>query len=93
MAEKLSRLIDDSNEVMNEILELKDREKRILMQLRQIEQPYRNILYKMYIKGKKLVDIASELGYEYKHICKKHGTALSLFDKTRQKRFNHDYKI
>lgn len=80
MAEKLSLLIDDNNDVMNEMMKLKGREKRILLQLRKVEQPYRNILYKTYIKGETLVKVASEMGYEYKHMSKKHGTALNIFD-------------
>lgn len=81
MADKLSKLIDDNNEVMNEILELKDKEKRILLQLRKIEQPYRNILYKMYIKGKNLVKVADEMHYNYEYMRRMHGYALNKFDK------------
>lgn len=80
MAEQLATYIDDKAELFSEILELKDKQKRILLQLKEVRQPHRNILYKKYIKGKKLVDVASELGYDYKHICKEHGKALNSFD-------------
>lgn len=39
------------------------------------------ILTKIYINGKSLVTAASELGYEYKYMCVKHGEALTEFDK------------
>ena len=35
----------------------------------------------MYIQGKTLVTVASEMDYDYKHICKMNGIALNKFDK------------
>lgn len=80
MAEKISNLLDYSNEVINEIAELQNQQKMIMLQLRKVKQPYRNILYNIYIKGETLVDVASEMKYEYKHMCYKHGIALKEFD-------------
>lgn len=80
MAEKLAKLLDYNNDVINEIAELQNQQKLIMFQLRKVKQPYRNILYKVYIKGESLVDVASEMKYEYKHICYKHGIALKEFD-------------
>lgn len=80
MAEKLVTYIDDKEELFNEILELKDKQKRILLQLKKIGQPYRNILYKKYIRGKGLIKIADEMHYNYEYTKRMHGVALNKFD-------------
>ena len=45
-----------------------------------MEFPYKNILFKVYIQGKSLVTVASEMNYSYRDLCRKHGTALNKFD-------------
>ena len=79
-AEKLSELIDKFNELMNTIIEEKRKQEKIVEQVNKIEFPYRNILYKVYIQGKSLVTVASEMNYSYVHICREHGIALNKFD-------------
>ena len=79
-AEKLSELIDKFNELMNTIIEEKKKQERIVEKVNKIEFPYRNILYKVYIQGKSLVTVASEMNYSYVHICREHGIALNKFD-------------
>ena len=79
-AEKLAKLLDMFNELMQIILDEKEKQKRIVEQVEQIEFPYRNILFKVYIQGKTLVKVADEMGYDYKHMCYKHGIALNKFD-------------
>ena len=79
-AEKLSDLIDKFNELMNTIIEEKKKQERIVEKVNKIEFPYRNILYKVYIQGKSLVTVASEMNYSYVHICREHGIALNKFD-------------
>ncbi len=79
-AEKLSELIDKFNELMNTIIEQKKKQEKIVEQVNKIEFPYRNILYKVYIQGKSLVTVASEMNYSYVHICREHGIALNKFD-------------
>lgn len=81
MAEKLVTYIDDKEELFNEILELKDKQKRILLQLKEVKQPYRNVLYKRYIKGKSFVKIADEMHYDFKYTTNLNGIALNEFDK------------
>ena len=81
MAEKLAIYIDDKAELFNDILELKDKQKRILLQLKQVKQPYRNILYKRYIRGKSFVKIADEMNYDFKYTTNMNGYALNEFDK------------
>ncbi|MCI8411950.1 MAG: hypothetical protein HFJ40_05930 [Clostridia bacterium] len=65
---------------MNSILEEKNNQKNIVEQIKNIEQPYRNILFAVYIQGKSLVKVASDMNYSYVDICRKHGTALNKFD-------------
>ena len=42
---------------------------------------YRNILYKKYILGIKIEEIAVNLDKDYKYTCTLHGYALNEFDK------------
>lgn len=80
MAEKLAILLDNIDEIMKVVLKENEKQKRILEQLDKVEQPYKLVLEKVYIQGKSLVTVASELGYSYVHICREHGTALNKFD-------------
>ena len=80
MAEKIAILIDSTNELMQKVIDADKKQKKILEQLDKVEQPYKLILEKAYIQGKTLVTIASEMGYSYVDICRKHGTALKKFD-------------
>ena len=82
MAEKIAILLDNVNELVSKIIKMQERQKDILEQLDRVEQPYRLILEKMYIHGKKLVEVASDMGYDYKYICKQHGIALNKFENT-----------
>ena len=80
MAEKIAILLDNIDEIMKVVLKESEKQKRILEQLDKVEQPYKLILEKVYIQGKSLVTVASELNYSYVHICREHGTALNKFD-------------
>ena len=79
-AEKLGNLMDKFNELMNVIIKEKENQKNIVEKINGIEFPYRNILFKVYIQGKSLVTVASEMNYSYVHICREHGIALNKFD-------------
>ena len=76
MAEKLAQLMDTINDVLKKTLEENKKQREILKQLDKVEQPYKLILEKVYIQGKTLVTVASEMGYDYKHMCYKNGIAL-----------------
>ncbi len=80
IAEKIAILLDNIDEIMELVLEENEKQKQILKQLDKVEQPYKLILEKVYIQGKSLVTVASELNYSYVHICREHGTALNKFD-------------
>lgn len=64
----------------NKILEENEKQKKVLEQLDKVEQPYKLILEEVYIQGKSLVTVASERGYSYRDLCRKHGIALNKFD-------------
>lgn len=79
-AEKVVQLTDAVNELLDKILEENKKQKGILQQLDKVEQPYKLILELVYIQGKTLVTVASEMGYTYRDITRKHGIALNKFD-------------
>lgn len=80
MAEKIAQLQDSLNDLLGRVVEEDQKQKQILKQLDMIEQPYKSILDKVYIQGKTLVTVASEMDYSYVHICREHGNALNKFD-------------
>lgn len=80
MAEKVAELIDNIDDLLEKILEEQENQKLIIQQLNKVEQPFRLILDKVYIQGKKLVTVASEMNYNYDHMKKMHKIALRKFD-------------
>ncbi len=80
MAEKLTTIMDNINDLVERVVIESNKQKSILKQLDKVEQPYKLILEKAYIQGKTLVTVASEMGYDYKHMCKMNGVALKKFD-------------
>lgn len=49
--------------------------------IEQIGQPYTNILFYRYARGKKWEDVADELGYTREYTCTLHGEALYFYSK------------
>ena len=82
IAEKIANLYESIDQLLEKINQQNKKQAEILNQLDKVEQPYRLILEKAYIQGKTLVTVASEMGYEYKYMCKMHGAALNKFDET-----------
>lgn len=81
MAEKIAKLIDMVNDLLDKVTQVAEKQKEILNNLDKIEQPYRNILDKLYIQGKSLIRVADEEGYSYRQMKRKHAIALNIFDK------------
>ena len=79
-ADNISKLMDAFDDMMKIIISEEEKQKKIVEQINKIEFPYRNILFKVYIQGKSLVTVASEMEYDYKHMCYKNGIALNKFD-------------
>jgi hypothetical protein len=80
MAEKLVKLMDCFNEILDKILIEQEKQQNILECLESIEQPYGLILFKIYIEGKTLVKVADEMKYSYEWMKHMHGVALNKFD-------------
>lgn len=80
MAEKLAKLLDIVDELLEKVLKEQEKQKLILEQLSKVEQPYKLILEKTYIQGKTLVTVASEMNYTYEYIRKVNGIALKKFE-------------
>lgn len=66
--------------MMKIIISEEEKQKKIVEQINKIEFPYRNILFKVYIQGKSLVTVASEMNYSYERIKHINGIALLKFD-------------
>lgn len=80
VADDLATLLDETEEYLKILKNLKHKQFEIEDSLDKLPPFYRNILYKVYIKGKKLVTVADEINYSYEETCRKHGTALNMYD-------------
>lgn len=81
----IENLIDKYDFIL-EIL-AKDQEKlnNIILQLKEVEEPYRTILTKYYVQGKTLVKVADEMNYNYEYVKRMNGIALNKFDELNKK--------
>lgn len=80
-AEKIVKLQEMIDKLLDKILEENLKQEKILEQLDRIDQPYKLILEKEYIQGKTLVTVASEMNYNYEYMKRMNGIALNAFDK------------
>ncbi len=85
IAEKIAIMLDNVSDMLDKVNEYDKKQKKILIQLDHVEQPYRLILDKVYIQGKKLVTVASEMNYNYEYMKKMNGIALNKFDELENK--------
>lgn len=82
LAEKLVNLLDKTKEYENILKDMENKMFDIIEMLDKMENKlYRNILYKKYILGIKIEEIAVNLDKDYKYTCTLHGYALNEFDK------------
>ena len=80
-ADAISRLEElklDCTEKMKKLLLEKF---KIDEKIEQIEQPYRNVLFYRYTRGKSWEDVARDLGYTREYVIDLHGEALYLYSK------------
>lgn len=80
-AEKIVKLQEMIDKLLDKILEENLKQEKILEQLDRVDQPYKLILEKEYIQGKTLVTVASEMNYNYEYMKRMNGIALNAFDK------------
>ena len=79
MAELASQIVDMKNEKYGQIIKMYKTKKQIEDKIDLLEQPYKNILYFKYIKGKNLTEVANIINKEYKWTCKLFGEALKKY--------------
>ena len=79
VAEILAGIIDDTDRFERYLLDLKEKQIHIENKIDKLEQPYKTILYSLYIRGKTLVTVASEMNYNYTWMCEMHGKALKKY--------------
>lgn len=75
---KLEELKVDCSDRMKDLLIKKF---KIDDKIDMIEQPYKNILFYRYSRGKDWNDVANALGYTRDYACELHGEALYLYSK------------
>lgn len=76
----LENLIDKYDEILEILKKDQEKQNEILMQIRNLEEPYRTILTDKYILNMTLEETAVDIGYAYENTCRMHGTALNKFD-------------
>jgi len=86
VADKLAILMDKTNEYLEMLNESEKKLFDIIEALNQMNNKlYRNILYKKYILGVKMEEIAVSIEKDFKYTCTLHGYALNEFDKISEK--------
>ena len=65
---------------MKKIVEEEKKQKNIVEQVNKMQYPFKNILFKVYVQGKSLVTVASEMKFNYEYTKKMNGIALNKFD-------------
>lgn len=79
----IENLIDKYDFILNELAKEQEKQIEILLQLRKVEDPFRKLLFKYYIQGKKLVRVADEMNYSYDRVKHVHKIALKKFDEAK----------
>lgn len=80
-ADAISRLDELKIDCSKKLEELIIKKFQIDEKIENMEQPYRNILFYRYTRGKSWNDVANDLGYTREYICNLHGEALYLYSK------------
>ena len=80
-ADMISRLEDLKIDITEKMQELLFKKFVIDDKIETIEQPYRNILFYRYTRGKSWNEVANDLGYTVRNALILHGEALYLYSK------------
>lgn len=80
-ADAISRLEELKIDCSKKMEELLIKKFQIDEKIENMEQPYKNILFYRYTRGKSWNDVANDLGYTRDYICELHGEALFLYSK------------
>lgn len=79
IAEGIVNVMDLTIDLEKIISNIKEKQVKIESKIDKLKQPYRNILYMIYIKGNTLVDVANDMNYNYKYMCRMHINALKKY--------------
>ena len=75
------KLMDYCDQILEKLLEEQESLNETLFALMKVDEPYRTVLTCIYIKGKKMEDIAkNDVHDAYDNVCRMHGIGLNLFD-------------
>lgn len=80
-ADAISRLEDLKIDCTKRMKDLLINKFIIDNKIEQVGQPYTNVLFYRYTRGKGWNDVATELGYTREYVCDLHGEALYLYSK------------
>lgn len=82
VAEDLVKLLDQTREYMQQLIEMQQNQVDIENKLDELpNKNHRNILYFHYIAGYNLTETSNKVGLEYTYTVRQHGYALNEFDK------------
>lgn len=82
---ELEKIIDEYREILKIVHSEEKKLKQVIEQLNQLKPLHKRILTKRYVEGKKLEQVAYEVGYSYNKTCTYNGNALDEFDKYDEK--------
>ena len=80
-ADGISKLEDLEIDCSDKLKQMLVEKFEIDNKIESIEQPYKNILFYRYTRGKSWENVAKELGYTREYVCDLHGEALYLYSK------------
>lgn len=74
--DRMDKIVSDCDRKLQDLLL-----KKVMVEnkIEILEQPYKTILFTVYIRAKKLTTVADEMGYEYKYFGKLHRKALQKY--------------
>lgn len=81
MAEIIAKMADISNEYIRQLQKAENTRIELENKIKQLIQPYQNILFFRYIANKDFDYIAEIMKLDKKYLTNKHGTALQMFEK------------
>ena len=82
LGDTVAKIVDMRNEIDKATDVFIDMKREAIALLERIERPeYYQVLHKRYIQYKSLENIAVELNYSWRWVCKLHGRALQAFEK------------
>lgn len=79
----VDRLVDLQQEINDDIDAFCDSQHKKISEIHKLSKPeYIEVLFKRYVEGQALEQIAADMGYSYHWCCHMHGEALKEFEKS-----------